>query len=244
MSEVRRDLFLGGRVEAWQPVSGFRSGLDAVLLAAAVPARAGDTVLELGCGAGVAALCLAARTGARVTGLERHPGYADLARRNGIETVTGDVAAMPPALRARRFDHVMLNPPFRDRSRGAAAPDPAREAALGEDVPVAAWLDAAVRRLAPGGTLAVILPADRLAEALARLFGRAGSLRVLPIAPRDGQPASRVVIRARQGGRAPSVLLPPFVLHDLESPSRGGDTHSPGATAVLRGGAALPIEGI
>ena len=244
MSGVRLDRFLGGRVEAWQPGAGFRSGLDAVLLAAAVPARAGETVLELGTGAGVAALCLAARTKATAVGLERHPAYAALARKNGLEVVEGDVADMPPALRDRRFDHVMLNPPFYDRTRGTAAPDPAREAALGEDVPLASWIDAGIRRLAPKGTLTAILPAGRLADALAALDGRMGSLRILPVAPRAGRAAVRVILHGRKGGRAPLTLLAPFVLHRAGGALGHGDTHSDEANAVLRHGGALPIGGI
>ena len=48
------DAFLGGRVQVLQPRKGFRAGLDAVMLAAAVPARAGDRVCELGAGVGTA----------------------------------------------------------------------------------------------------------------------------------------------------------------------------------------------
>ena len=241
MIDERRDRFLGGRVEAWQPASGFRSGLDAVLLAAAVPAVPGESVLDLGTGAGIAALCLAARTGARVTGLERHPRYASLARRNGLDVIEGDIAEMPVELRARRFDHVMSNPPFHDRRDGTIAPDPLREAAIGEEMPLAIWLDAGIRRLVPGGALTVILPAARLRDALAALDARMGSLRVLPIAPRAGCPAVRVLVQARKGGRAPLVLLPPFVLHRPDVASGHGDTHTDEANAVLRGGDALPI---
>ena len=244
MRAARCDHFLGGRVAAWQPVSGFRSGTDAVLLAAAVPALPGQTLLDLGCGAGVAGLCAAARTGARVTGLEREPTYAALARRNGLEVVEGDVGAMPAALRALRFDHVMTNPPFYDRGRGSRAPDPLREAALGEDVPLADWLDAALRRLAPRGTVSVVLAASRLADALGALEGRAGSVRVLPVAPHADEAARRVVLRAQKGGRAPLILLPPLILHRGDGEVHGAgssDTHTERAGAILRGGAALPM---
>ena len=241
MSGARLDRFLDGRVEAWQPGTGFRSGLDAVLLAAGVPAKAGEAVLELGVGSGVAAMCLAARTGAVVTGLERHPEHAALARRNGLDVIEGDVAAMPPPLRARRFDHVMANPPFYDRRRGTRAPDPAREDALGEDVPLPVWIDAGLRRLAPRGTLTVILPAHRLGDGLRTLDDRAGSVRVLPVAPQEGRPATRVLVQARKGGQAPLVLLPPFVLHGSDGALGHGDTHTDEANAVLRGGGALPI---
>ncbi|MEM6466501.1 MAG: methyltransferase, partial [Pseudomonadota bacterium] len=48
MSELRTDAYLGGRVQITQPAKGYRAGTDPVLLAAAVPALAGQTVLELG----------------------------------------------------------------------------------------------------------------------------------------------------------------------------------------------------
>ena len=78
--ETTNDLFLGGKVTALQPAKGYRAGIDAVLLAASVPAKAGETVLELGCGVGVASLCLAARVeGVEITGVELQPEYAALA---------------------------------------------------------------------------------------------------------------------------------------------------------------------
>jgi tRNA1(Val) A37 N6-methylase TrmN6 len=55
------ETFLDGKVRVEQSATGFRSGLDAVMLAAAVPARPGQAALELGAGAGTASLCLAAR---------------------------------------------------------------------------------------------------------------------------------------------------------------------------------------
>ena len=58
------DAFLGGQLRLFQPAQGYRAGMDAVLLAAAVPAEAGQRVLDLGCGAGTAGLCLAKRVDA------------------------------------------------------------------------------------------------------------------------------------------------------------------------------------
>ena len=78
--------FLGGRLHLWQPKNGYRAGIDPVLLAAAVPAESGQSVLELGCGAGAAVLCLAARVpGLIMTGVELQPAYAKLAERNASE---------------------------------------------------------------------------------------------------------------------------------------------------------------
>ena len=65
------DGFLGGRLNILQPEKGYRAGIDAVFLAATIPARAGDTLFEAGMGAGVAALCVAARVSdVHVTGVE------------------------------------------------------------------------------------------------------------------------------------------------------------------------------
>jgi tRNA1Val (adenine37-N6)-methyltransferase len=62
------DGFLGGKLQVEQPVSGYRAATDPVYLAAAVPAKAGQTVLDVGCGVGVASLCLGVRTNAQITG--------------------------------------------------------------------------------------------------------------------------------------------------------------------------------
>ncbi len=67
------DAFLGGRVEAVQPAAGHhRSGLEAVLLAAAISPDAAGRLIDLGAGAGVAGLCAAVRApGVSVTLVER-----------------------------------------------------------------------------------------------------------------------------------------------------------------------------
>jgi tRNA1(Val) A37 N6-methylase TrmN6 len=243
--EVTDDGFLGQRLRILQPRQGYRAATDPVLLAAAVPARSGDSVLELGCGAGVASLCLAARVpGLGLTALERQPAYAALARenalRNGMDltVVEGDLAAMPGDLR-RAFDHVIANPPYFAAGDGTAANDAGREAALREDTPLAVWIDAATRRLAPGGWFTLIHLAARLPDVLAVLDGRLGSLSVLPLAPRPDRDASRVILRARKGGRAAFRLLAPMVLHDGAAHDGDRDSFTAEARAVLRDAADL-----
>lgn len=240
------DAFLCGRLRLWQPARGYRAATDPVLLAAACPAQPGQAVLDLGCGAGAAALCLAVRVpGLRLAGVELQPGYAALARanalRNGLafEVAEADVAAIPPALR-RGFDQVIANPPYYAPG-GSRSPVPARETALREaDRPLADWIAAARARLVPGGWLTLILGADRLGDALAALAGRLGSVAVLPLAPRAGRPAGRVLIRARKGGRAALRLLAPFVIHSGAAHAGDREDYTPEAEAVLRGGAAIP----
>lgn len=244
---LTRNAFLGGRLEIAQPVAGYRAGVDPVLLAAACPARAGESVLELGCGAGVAVLCLGARvSGLTLAGLELQPAYAALARENAganglaLEVVEGDLSRMPAELKARSFHQVIANPPYFDRSAGTMAPDAGRETALGEATPLGDWVAAAARRLRPGGWLTLIHRAERLDALLVALAGTdLGAVRLLPLAPRAGRDTHLVLMRARKGGRAPLRLHAPLVLHAGDRHERDGEDYAPEVGKVLRHGAAL-----
>ncbi|MEO0390252.1 MAG: methyltransferase [Pseudomonadota bacterium] len=238
--DARCDAFLGGRVSVWQPVRGYRAGVDPVLLAAAVDARAGQAVLDLGCGVGTAALCLAARVpGVQATGLERNASYAALAARNGLDVVQGDLEDMPKPLKTRSFDHVMANPPYFDRSRGAQAPNTDREEALGEATPLTAWATAAAKRLRPGGFAHFVHRPDRLPDLLAALSPVLGSIEVLPLSARTDRPASLLIVRARKGGRAEFKLHFPRILHRGLAHDADGDDYTAEFTAIFRDAAPL-----
>lgn len=244
MSDLSEDGFLGRRLRVAQPRRGFRSGADAVMLAAACPATLGQAVLELGCGAGVASLCLGWRVpGLCLAGLEAQDIYADLARRNAaangiaMQVIAGDVAHPPAALRARSFDHVIANPPY--FLGGTPPPDDGRALARREETPLAAWIDTALRRLRPCGMVTLIQRADRLDAILAALSGRAGAVAILPLAAREGREAGRVIVQATKGARGPLRLLAPFVMH--REPAHAGEREdlTEAAAAVLREGSPL-----
>lgn len=246
--DLTRDAFLGGRVTLLQPRRGYRAGTDPVLLAASVEAEPGQSVLELGCGAGAAMLCLAARVpGLDLWGVEIQPGYADLARRNAglndarVTVHTADLRALPPEIKAHRFDHVIANPPYFDRARSRPAPDPAKETAFGAPVSLAVWIDAMARRVAPLGRLTLIQKADRLPEIVAALHGRMGGLAVQPLVSRKGRDAERVIVTARQSGRAAFRLAAPLVLHEGERHLSDAGDFTPEAEVIFRHGGKLRI---
>jgi len=238
------DALLGGRVRLRQPAKGYRAAIDPVLLAAAVPARAGQRVLDLGIGTGAAALCLAARVpGVHVTGLEMRREHAALAARNAaenglgadVEVVEGNVADPPAMLGPGSFDHVMANPPHL-RAGTDAPPDAARAAAHVEgDADLAAWIACALSMVRRKGSVTVIHRADRIDEIAALLRQGAGEIAIVPLWPRAGAEARRVIVRARKGVRSPARLLPGLALHDAEG------RYTPEAETVLREGRALGI---
>lgn len=241
MTETSVDKFLGGRVTVRQMLNGFRGGLDAVILAAAVPARSGDEILELGAGAGIASLCLAARVaGSLIAGVEIEAGLVALAnenaRPNASDTraifVEGDVLDLPKELK-RDFAHVFCNPPFHDEL-GEISPEPTKDRALRDGGRFGDWMDVGLKRTLSGGTFTAIFRSDRLGEALARLPDR--GVIIFPLWPRAGEPAKRVFVQVRKGSRAPSAMMPGLVLHESDG------RYTEAAERVLRHGDALDIS--
>lgn len=240
--QTTTDLFLGGKVTAIQPAKGYRAGVDAVLLAASVPAKPGDTVLELGCGVGVASLCLGARiAGLDITGVELQPEYANLAEQNGLKVVNADLRALPADLRNRQFTHVMINPPYFDRATGSAAPDAGRDIAMGGDTPLGDWIDIAVKRLAPKGYFTMVLRIERLPEVLKTLNGRLGSIIVRPISAREGSMPHLFLLQARHSGRAPFRLMVPLVMHDGTRHDADRENYTTQVSEILRDGAGFAL---
>jgi tRNA1(Val) A37 N6-methylase TrmN6 len=238
---LTEDTLLGGRVRLFQSKDGYRAAIDPVLLAAAVPARAGQSVLDVGSGTGAAALCLAARVpGVALTGIERDTEALALARRgadaSGVaaEWVEGDVLSPPAAILGRQFDHVISNPPYRSAERGQRSPNAAKAAAHsigGADFE--AWLAFCAARVRDKGTLSLVLPAGEMSRAVAVLEPRLGGLTVLPLWPKQGAEARRVILQARRGGRAPSRVWPGLVLHAADG------SYTEAAEQVLRHAAPL-----
>lgn len=247
-TDLTRDAFQGGLLYLYQPRHGYRAGVDPVLLAAATEAKSGDRVLELGCGAGAASLCLARRVeGLSLTGVELQPAYAALAARNAkandlsLTVINADLRALPMDLRQQQFDHVIANPPYFDRATGSSATDTGRDIALGGDTDLADWVRIAAKRLAPKGYFTMIQKSDRLADILAPLQGLLGSVQVVPLAPRGARDSHLVLVRAKKNGRGKFRLHAPKILHVGGGHERDNDSYVPDISAVLRDGAGLSI---
>jgi tRNA1(Val) A37 N6-methylase TrmN6 len=239
--DITDDAILNGRVHLLQPRRGHRFGHDAILLAAAVPAQAGDRVAEFGAGVGAAGLALLARVShVDVTLYEIDPRLCTLAQeniaRNGFagqaRAETQNVAALPPGT---DFNHVFMNPPFNNPSL-QPSPDPGRRSAhAAPDGLLADWIASARTALHDGGTVTLIWRAEGLPEVTAALAAGFGAVTILPIYPGPRRLANRVIANAQKGGHAPLRILPPLLLN-------GSDLRpTADAEAILREGEALSI---
>ncbi len=233
---------------AQQPRTGFRSGLDAVFLAAACPAQGASHVLEAGCGAGVASLCLLARISeAKVTGIEIDPALAALAGENAeanglagrFDCIAADVTSSwtqleALGLRREAYDHVMANPPFFFHGRSRPARDSGKEQARAmAEGELEAWIRFLAAAARPSGTCAVIHTVEALPLLLPSFQKRFGDLRITPLYPGADAPAIRVILCGKKGSRAPVTITPGVILHEKD----GAQTAA--ARAILREGCAL-----
>jgi tRNA1(Val) A37 N6-methylase TrmN6 len=245
MTPTTLDTVLGGRVILHQPTLGYRVAIDPILLAAACPAEPGESIVDLGCGVGTAALCLARRvSGVRCIGVDLQPELVALASRNAEENrladcvhfLAGDIRDRTLPIYAEPAGHVIVNPPYLKRGTATPSDNPVKALANIEgDADLAAWVTAAARAVRSGGTITFIHRADRLPELLALLSARCGGLTILPLHPRAGAAAHRVIVAGRLDQRLPATLLPGLILHEADG------SFSLPLQRVLRDGAALPM---
>lgn len=250
--ETTQDAFLDGRLTIVQPSSGPRAAIDALFLAAAVPAESGrgHSVLEAGTGTGVASLAICARVkDAAVTGVEIQGELAALARENAalngfadrcriVEAdVTGGANEIERAGLVREsYDHVAANPPFYTPGRHRLSADPLTARAYSaEPGDLRKWVRFLTTMAAPRASVTMIHRAECLGQILELMAGRFGALAVYPLYPRVDAPAKRILVQGIKGSRAPLQLLPGMVLHETN-----GD-YTQAANEVLRAMAGLTL---
>jgi tRNA1(Val) A37 N6-methylase TrmN6 len=239
-SDISTDTLLGGQVTILQPRHGYRAAIDPLLLAASVKAEKGHQVLDVGSGTGAVALCLASRiAGLQMTGLDSDEGFCALARQsvemNGldIDIQHGDLFSLPSALRGNAFDHVVSNPPYWSPENNRPAAANKRGANFLNGVTLADWIKACMSLVVDRGVLSLIIPAERLDIAMGALAGKAGNLYILPLWPKQGVQAKRVILQATRSSRAGTHICAGLVLHNRN------DSYTPEAQRVLHDGQAL-----
>lgn len=227
--------FLGGKLTLAQ-ADGYRAAIDPILLAASLALKPGQRGAEFGCNAGAALLSAAfLNPGAQLTGVELDGAAAALARANisanhmesRVSVVEADALSWRPEA---QLDAVFFNPPFFDDPNALRAPSPNKREAWINEAGLEAWIAAGLKRLREGGRLTLIQRADRLGDILDAFSGKAGGVAVLPVHPRAGDPAKRVIVSAIKVSKAPLRVLPGLVLHAGES-----GAYMPEVDAILRG---------
>lgn len=245
------DAFHRGKFYLVQPKRGHRAGMDAMMLAAAVPSNFAGQLADFGAGAGAAGLAVAARcSAASVTLVENAPEMAVFAgltlshplnsalqeRARFLQADIGLVGKKRVAagLADNAYDFVIMNPPF-NAAVDRRSPDALRQSAhVMEDGLLEAWIRSAAAVVRPRGGLAVIARPQSIGPLLAAMAGRFGAARLLAIHPRADAAAIRIVVRAVRGARGALSLEPPLILHQL-----GSDRFSAHADDINNGRASL-----
>ena len=245
MVDATDDDFIGGQLKLLQPVKGFRAGVDSVMAAAAVPARAGDTVLDVGAGAGVISLTLAKRVaGLRITALEKTDEHVALLQQNidrnemtsEVHALQADIFNQLKSPEPNSFHHVVTNPPYyQDGSVQIAPSQEKAEAHAGPRGFLKEWLYQSVRMLRPGGILTMVYPTAELATVLACLEPQLGDIVIYPLWPHAGKRAKRFILQGKKGARGPTSLEAGLVLHGA------GKGFTEVAEGILRHGNSLTL---
>lgn len=219
MDEPEEIHVLNKQVRLLQPADGFRTSLDSVILAAACPARPGDHILDLGTGVGGAGLCVLFRIpDTKLTGIDIQNDHIELAVKNaalnGMEGRASFTASDICDYNGPRFDHVIINPPYLEAGAHLLSPQEKKAIAHGHsETTLKDWLKAAFTHLKSGGSLTIIHRADQIDKIIQGLGKSYGAIEIIPLWPRLGVQAKRVILRAIKDRHTPTTLHAGLILH-------------------------------
>ena len=253
MSEEKSDLIhvLNKRVQLYQAPGGFRTSMDSVMLAAACPAKAGQSILDLGCGVGSSGLCVLYRVkGATLFGVDVQADHVDLAKKNATLNDMADRSTFAyvdirdlAKYDIDRFDHVICNPPYKEAGAYNHSPSVSKAQAMGhmdEGVSLQTWIDCAWNNIKGQGSFTIIHEAGQCDNIISGLYSarggrRFGATEIIPIYTKPGQPAKRVIIRTWKHKKGESHILPGITLHKVDG------SYTAEADRILREAKALAL---
>ena len=223
MSDTEDVFLLDKKVKIRVLIDGFKPGLDSVCLAAACPAEEGDRILDMGCGVGTAGLCVLNRVAkTKLTGVDFQSDHVELAQENAVlnamderaDFVVEDIKSFKAD---KRFDHVICNPPFLETGAHLVSPSAKRAMAMGhleEDFDIAVWIKAGFDSLKASGSLTLVHRADMLDKVILAMGKKFGAVEIIPLWPKTGRDARRVIVRAIKDRKTPATLHAGIVLHE------------------------------
>ena len=247
MKKFTKDAFLGGRIQVLQPKIGFRSSMEAVFLAASVPAMKNQTILELGCGAGVVLMCLNHRVpNLSLYGVEIQKKYADLAQINldqnsNVRTYHSDIQDLPLEIKNENFDHIITNPPFYKKTAGTRSAILDKDLSLREQLNLNEWVKISAKRLRPGGMFTIIVGTERLPDIINEATNYFGNIRVKPISSRINENSNRVIIQMTKGTNGVFSLQPPLIVHQDKAIQKNSKCFTDDVRDILENSFALKI---
>ena len=232
------DAFLGGKIKLKQSVNGLRATSDSVLVAAAVQAKANDSILDVGAGNGVIGLCVAARVPVKITALEIQQDLVSLIQENAllndkkITVIRNDIFQTTDPLKGKLFQHVVTNPPFYDTT-GKARKNQEQAIAYTAGFDLKKWLEYCLKHVRAKGSFTLIHRPEYLTKILSVISKKLGNIQVIPILSKTGTNAKLVIIRGTLGSAKPLTICSPIIMHThTEKPSQI-------ANSILRAGKSI-----